>query len=42
METLFDHGKIIGLSVLKMKLYNKTNADAEISKIYIYKSGAEI
>ena len=34
-KRFFDHGKIIGLGLLKMKLYSKTNTSAEIIKICI-------
>ena len=37
----FDCGKILGLSLLKMKLCNKANTSAETMKIYISKSGAK-
>ena len=36
-----DHGKIIGLSLLKMKLYNITNTNVKTTTIYISKSCAK-
>ena len=37
----FDHGKVKGLSLLKMKLYNITNTSVKTTAIYISKSCAK-
>ena len=38
VEKFFDRGKIIGLSLLKIKLCHKTNSSVETIKIHIFRS----